>query len=142
MSTFRIQYGALPYTFVEGQAVVLLATSRDTRRWIIPKGWPMKGKSPHQTAAREAFEEAGIKGDIGRIPVGSYEYGKRLRDGAVVLCRVEVFPLRVTEQRRRWPEYHQRETAWFSLEDAASSVQEGDLAALILGFRTTLAEAA
>lgn len=137
-----MQFGALPYTYVEGQVVVLLATSRETRRWIIPKGWPMKGKSPSQTAAREAFEEAGIKGDIARAPIGSYEYGKRLRDGAIVACRVEVFPMRVKEQRRRWPEYGQRETAWFALEDAASAVQESDLAALIRAFAANAAPAA
>lgn len=138
----RRQFGALPYRFVDGRILVLLATSRETRRWIIPKGWPMKGKSSHQTAAREAFEEAGVKGEIGRTPIGSYEYGKRLRDGNVVTCRVEVFPLRVKEQRRRWPEYDQRETGWFSVEDAAALVQEADLAALMWAFASGPAAAA
>ncbi len=136
----RAQYGALPFRTFEGRLEILLATSRETRRWIIPKGWPMRWTSPHRAAAREAFEEAGIKGEIGRTPIGSYDYEKRLRDGAVVLCRVEVFPLQVAQERRRWPEYRQRERAWFLPEDAAAAVREPELAALIRGFaRTALA---
>jgi 8-oxo-dGTP pyrophosphatase MutT (NUDIX family) len=63
---------------------VLLVTSRDTRRWIIPKGWPQKGKAPHRAAAREAFEEAGVVGAVGRRPVGSFAYEKRFKNGRVV----------------------------------------------------------
>lgn len=140
MSTsLRLQCGALPFRYVDGRLQVLLVTSRESRRWVIPKGWPMKGKSPHQTAAREAFEEAGLKGEIGRRPVGSYEYDKRLHDGAMVPCLVEVFALFVLEQRRRWPEFGQRETAWFAPEAAAASVREPGLAALIRGFATAAA---
>ncbi len=142
MSRPRQQYGALPYRRGNGGTEVLLTTSRETRRWIIPKGWPIKGKSPHRAAAREAFEEAGAKGDIGAESIGFYDYDKRLRDGAIVICRVDVFPLRVDQQRRRWPEFDQRETAWFTAADAASAVNEPDLAALILRFAASLASPA
>ena len=131
MSKPRIQYGALPFRVAEGSLEILLATSRETKRWVIPKGWPMKGKSPHRTAEREAFEEAGLKGKIQHRAIGSYRYEKRLKDGAFVECQVEVFPLKVSEQRRRWPEYAQRETRWFAPADAAASVNEPELAELI-----------
>src|SRR5437763_11705497 len=67
--------------------------SGETRRWIIPKGWPKRGKSPHRSEAREAFEEAGIVGAVGRRPVGSFSYEKRLKNGRSVECEVRVFPL-------------------------------------------------
>ena len=127
----RIQYGALPFRVAQGSLEILLATSRETKRWVIPKGWPMKGKPPHRTAEREAFEEAGLKGKIQHRPIGSYRYEKKLKDGVFVDCEVEVFPLKVSEQRRRWPEFEQRETRWFPPEQAAAAVQEPELAALI-----------
>jgi len=74
------------------------------RRWVIPKGWPKKGKSPQYSAAREAFEEAGVLGSVAKRSVGSFSYEKRLRSGAVVVCDVRVFPLQVRRQSRQWPE--------------------------------------
>jgi 8-oxo-dGTP pyrophosphatase MutT (NUDIX family) len=131
LSKPRIQYGALPFRLAEGSLEILLATSRETKRWVIPKGWPMKGKPPHRTAEREAFEEAGLKGKIQNRAIGSYRYEKKLKDGAFVECEVEVFPMKVSAQRRRWPEYEQRETRWFPAAEAAASVHEPDLAELI-----------
>ena len=131
MAKPRIQYGALPFRVAGGTVEILLATSRETRRWVIPKGWPMKGRPPHRTAEREAFEEAGLKGKIQHRSIGSYRYEKKLKDGAFVDCEVEVFPLKVSEQRRRWPEFEQRETRWFAPEQAAASVHEPELARLI-----------
>ena len=91
----------------------------------------MKKRAPHEAAAREAFEEAGLKGTVDARAIGFYEYDKKLKDGAIVACRVDVYPMRVTKQRRRWPEYEQRETRWFSPAEAAASVQEAELAVLI-----------
>src|SRR5580700_8279053 len=81
----RIQYAALPYrsTGSSGTEVMLL-TSRQTKRWIIPKGWPMRGKTPHASAAREAFEEAGVIGQVAKRPIGSYSYVKGLEGGDTV----------------------------------------------------------
>ena len=131
MSKPRTQYGALPFRFAEGNLEILLATSRETRRWIIPKGWPMKGKSPHRTAEREAFEEAGLVGKIQHRSIGSYRYEKKMKDGAFVECQVDVFAMKVSAQRRRWPEYEQRDTRWFTAPEAAASVEEPELATLI-----------
>jgi 8-oxo-dGTP pyrophosphatase MutT (NUDIX family) len=92
----RVQYGALPYRLAVGsRPQFMLVTSRETRRWIIPKGWPKKGKSPHHSAAREAFEEAGVVGAVARRSVGSFTYEKRLKNGGAVVCEVRVFPLQV-----------------------------------------------
>jgi 8-oxo-dGTP pyrophosphatase MutT (NUDIX family) len=137
----RAQYAALPWRLGEG-VEILLATSRDTRRWVIPKGWPMKGRSPHGAAAVEAEEEAGLVGKIEKKKFGSFHYRKRLKNGAALLCRVDVFPMRVTRQRKSWPEMHQRVTQWYPWATAAEQVAEPELKSLILAFGETLTKAA
>jgi len=127
-----MQYAALPYRLRDG-VEVLLITSRETGRWVLPKGWPMKGRKPHAAAAREALEEAGIKGKVGKSAIGSYRYGKRLAQG-IMPCTVEVYPLAVERQMSRWPEQGQRTLAWFSAADAAGLVEEADLASLLRAF--------
>lgn len=109
-------------------------TSRDTKRWIIPKGWPMKGRKPHIVAAIEAVQEAGLLGKIDKTKLGDFGYEKRLNSGAAVDCRVEVFSLRVQRQRKKWPEKSQRATRWFDCAIAADLVEEPELRDLILGF--------
>ena len=111
-----------------------MVTSRETRRWVIPKGWPMKGRKPRLAAAREAFEEAGVVGRIDKTPLGAYHYVKQLKNGAQLMCRVEVFPMKVQRQRKRWPEQHQRTAHWFSAQEAAEAVHEPELQALIEAF--------
>lgn len=113
---------------------MLLITSRETRRWIIPKGNPIKGLAPHQAAAHEAFEEAGLSGIACPSKLGSYVYEKRGRR-KTKLQSVDVFPLSVIGHYENWPEMHEREKRWFSLADAARSVDEPELKALILSFR-------
>ena len=128
----RVQYGALPYRVNSGsRAEIMLVTSRDTRRWIIPKGWPKKGKSPHHSAAREAFEEAGVVGAVGRRSVGSFSYDKRLKNGGLVECEVRVFPLQVKRQSKQWPEMQERKVRWLSASEAAAKVKEPMLGAII-----------
>ncbi len=126
----RAQYAALPYRRAPALEI-LLVTSRDSGRWVIPKGWPMRAKSARAAAAREALEEAGVEGIIARRALGAYHYVKILRSGEGQPCRVEVYPLEVTLQRRSWREQHQRTTRWFDWESAASAVREPELAALI-----------
>ncbi len=128
----QTQYAALPYRLSpDGRLHVLLITSRDSGRWIIPKGWPMPGKTGPQVAAQEAFEEAGVIGKAGDVPVGSYRYLKRRRRAGSTICRVEVFPLEVTDELERWPEIRRRVRSWFTSQDAASYVDEAELKALI-----------
>jgi hypothetical protein len=97
-----VQYGALPYRFTPHAALeILLVTTRQTRRWIIPKGWPIKGLRPAKSAAREAFEEAGVRGKISAKPLGLFTYEKSLDEAGVqAICEVRVFPLLVQEAKR------------------------------------------
>ena len=128
----RAQIAALPWRRdAESGIEVMLVSSRETKRWIIPKGWPIKGMKPHQAAAIEAMEEAGLEGKIEKAPLGVYHYGKRLDNGAVLTCKVDVYPLKMSKQRKSWPEKGQRVTRWFTAEDAADNVFEEELAALI-----------
>src|SRR5262245_44760944 len=129
----RVQYGALPYRLSAGsRPQFMLVTSRETRRWIIPKGWPKKGRSPHHSAAREAFEEAGVVGAVARRSIGSFSYEKRLRNGGAVVCQVRVFPLEVRRQNKQWPETRERVVKWLSASQAADKVKEPKLSAIIL----------
>ncbi|MCB4821522.1 NUDIX hydrolase [Roseicella aerolata] len=128
----RRQCAALPLSRRGDDLFVLLVTSRETRRWVVPKGWVEKRHSPADQAAQEAYEEAGIRGRVASAPIGRYAYAKRLRDGASVTCEVEVFALEVEQLLEDWPEKGQRERRWFSLPDAAAAVQEGGLGSLML----------
>ena len=128
----KIQHAALPFRRRDdGDLEIMLVTSRGTGRWIIPKGWPKRGRAPHVTAAREALEEGGIIGNIYDAPLGTYRYEKRHVYFALP-CEVTVFALDVVEQVSKWPEWRERRTGWFEVCDAATTVQEPELAALIL----------
>ncbi len=127
------QYGVIPIRLSPTAGLeVLLLTSRGTGRWVIPKGWPIRNKTPAETAAREAFEEAGLKGRLwARRPFGAYRYRKE--DEALPSdILVRVFILAVDEQKKAWPERPQRNTEWFALNRAARLVHEPGLARLML----------
>jgi 8-oxo-dGTP pyrophosphatase MutT (NUDIX family) len=130
------QCAALPFKDVDGQTLVLLVTSRETRRWVLPKGWRERRLTGAALAAKEAFEEAGIRGEVAATPVGSYRYVKRLDGGREIACTVKVYPLRVTELLESWPEQKQRRREWFTFGQAALAVDEGDLATLLVQLAT------
>ena len=131
----RTQYAALPWR-VDGAGVVqvLLITSRETRRWVIPKGWPIKGMGSKMSAAREAFEEAGVEGPMGK-KLGLFHYQKRLRSGRIQPVRVAVYPLQVAVELEDWPEKGQREKAWVGPDQASILVDEPELQTIIAAFR-------
>jgi ADP-ribose pyrophosphatase YjhB (NUDIX family) len=134
-----LQYAALPYRRrADGGIEVLLITSRETRRWIIPKGWPAPELSPHDSARNEAMEESGVVGRIGERSIGFYHYTK-LTSGAAIPCKVEVFLLEVEEQLISWPEEGQRNIQWFGLHEAGDAVQEPELSAIIRNLAALLA---
>jgi 8-oxo-dGTP pyrophosphatase MutT (NUDIX family) len=135
------QYAALPYRQTPTGIEVLLITTRRTKRWIVPKGWPVEGLEPAASAAREALEEAGISGEIQKEPIGFFHYFKELRHNINVPCKVDVFALKVTRQRKTWMEKDLREQKWFPLEEAAKTVEEPQLRKLILKFGHQLAAA-
>lgn len=114
---------------------VLLITSLNSKRWILPKGWPEPELGPADNAAREAFEEAGVTGKISAKPVGSYHYLKERKDGGGIPCNVEVFALEVEKQLDDWPEKNSRELTWLALDQAAARVAEPGLRQVLKAFR-------
>lgn len=134
----RTQYGALCWRRARGKVEVLLVTSRETGRWVIPKGWPIPDLTPEASAAREAWEEAGVKGEVGSACLGVFAYEKvidhTLPGPPTLPCVVTVFPLRVTRQNRSFPEAGQRRMKWFPQDKAARKVEEPELQALIASF--------
>jgi 8-oxo-dGTP pyrophosphatase MutT (NUDIX family) len=119
------QAGAIAYRVKHGRLEVLLMTSRETGRWIIPKGNIARGASPAVAAAREAYEEAGVKGRIDSpIPLGFYNYFKRLTSGETRPTAVEVYLLRTEARLKKWPEKDERKLSWMSPVRAAVLIQE------------------
>ena len=132
----RAQFAALPWRkTAAGEIEVLLITSRETHRWVIPKGWPIKGKSSSKSAAQEAFEEAGVQGKITKKPYGGYAYDKRLKNGRLQHVRVAVFPLQVESEAEAYLESGQREKLWLPPPEAARRVDEPELMVLLATFR-------
>lgn len=129
------QVAALPWRPTATGVEVMLITSRDTGRWVLPKGWPEKRESLHEAAAREAAEEAGLSGVIESSEAGRYFYGKVKSSGRRLRCEVLVYPMLVEDVASRWPERQERERAWFSPSEAAAKVRERDLAELLAHFR-------
>jgi len=128
----RRQVAALPFLASEDGPRVMLVTSRETGRWVLPKGWPKKRLSGPEIAAMEAYEEAGLSGDVGRKPIGAFHYDKRLPDGDAIRCEVDVYVMSVQQQLDDWPERTQRRRQWFTPAEAAAAVCEADLTALLL----------
>ena len=122
---FYRQSAAIPVRRSADGLEVLLVTSRNGKRWIVPKGIVEKELSPAQSAAKEAWEEAGVRGVVRTAAVGRYAYEKW---GGT--CRVEVFLLEVEEMADDWPE-SERERRWVSAAEAAATVEETDLRALL-----------
>jgi 8-oxo-dGTP pyrophosphatase MutT (NUDIX family) len=127
-----VQCAALPFQERDGETHVLLVTSRETKRWVLPKGWTEKPGHGAKQAQREAFEEAGIIGQVAPDAIGAYAYPKRLNGGVTVTCDVEVFALAVERLLEDWPEKSQRERRWFTLSEAAMAVDDGGLVTLML----------
>lgn len=119
---------------IDAPVDVLLVTSRESRRWVIPKGNPEASLAPHAAAAKEAEEEAGVRGAACPTPLGSYRYRKRRKTGASLMFDVDVYPLAVSQELGDWKEASERQRRWFSLADAASAVEEADLSDLIRSF--------
>jgi 8-oxo-dGTP pyrophosphatase MutT (NUDIX family) len=140
----RVQYGALPYRFTHDAALeILLVTTRQSKQWIIPKGWPIKGLRPAKSAAREAYEEAGVRRRVGGKSIGFFAYDKSLDGtGIRVNCEIRVFPLLVKRQSETWPEIEQRVVQWVSPDKALAMIKDPELKALVAAFAKRIAIAA
>ena len=128
----RTQFAALCYRVKRGKVQILLVTSRGTKRWIVPKGWPMAGVSAKEAALREAWEEAGVQEyEVEQSPVGAFDYDKHLDEGYDAPVEAQVFLLKVTKLADTYPESHERQRKWVSASEAANMVQEPGLKALL-----------
>jgi 8-oxo-dGTP pyrophosphatase MutT (NUDIX family) len=119
----------------DGLLLVLLITSRETGRWVIPKGWPWPDREEWNSAAEEAREEAGVIGRTYPTSIGTFTYHKRQSTGAVRI-EVAVYRLEVTDELAIWPESNERQRCWFTLSEAAAAVTEPELRVLITELRT------
>ncbi len=118
-----------------GDIEVLIVTSRGTAQWIIPKGWPMEGLSDPEAAAREAYEEAGLMGEIDHEIFGTFTYEKQAKGmDSLSTFVVDVYPMRVERQLAFWPEATQRTLVWVSGDHGKSMIRNESLARLIETF--------
>lgn len=134
----RRQVAALPWRRGASGIEILLVTSRETRRWVTPKGGRMPGLTDAQAAAQEALEEAGVEGVIGEAPLGTFRYLKVLKRRAPRWCVVAVHALEVRVEHKTWHEQAERERVWVSRDEAVRRVDEPDLKALISAFEGQL----
>jgi 8-oxo-dGTP pyrophosphatase MutT (NUDIX family) len=126
-----LQTGALPWRLTDARKPeVLLVTGRRSGRWMIPKGWPMIGKSLAAAAEREAFEEAGINGTVDPQPLGSIRYVKRNVFGDMEI-EILVHPMAVKNELPDWPERGERTRRWFPIKKAGEQVESPELRDLI-----------
>ena len=129
----RTQFAALCWRINKDKVQVCLVTSRTNHRWIIPKGWPIDGKTPAQCAEIEAWEEAGVKGKVDTRSLGLFSYIKPY-DDTKLPCIALVFPLKVKSVSTKWPEGSERRRKWVSRKKAAKMVDDRELGNLILAF--------
>ncbi|UYV38677.1 NUDIX hydrolase [Rhodobacteraceae bacterium D3-12] len=130
----RTQFAALCWRLVNGKPQILLITSRGTNRWIIPKGWPMGGKTPGDGALIEAWEEAGVKGKASEQCLGLFSYHKKLDKRTSLPCVAMVYAVKVSKLAKDFPEAGQRKRKWVSPKKAAKLVKEPELAQIIKTF--------
>lgn len=130
----RTQFAALCWRKKRGKVQILLVTSRRRKRWIVPKGWPMEGKTPAECALIEAWEEAGVQGVASDACIGVYSYA-RLREGeAIIPCLAMLYPVQVKNLKKKFPEVRDRRRKWVSRKKAAKMVGQRELQKLIIGF--------
>lgn len=128
------QIAALPYVGTERSILVPLITNRGMGRWTIPKGWPKPRLSDAELAAQEAFEEAGVAGQVSRQPTSHFIYTKRLHLFSWIRCRAEVYLLHAKRQHLSWPEKESRRFMWVEPNKAATLVRERQLADVLREF--------
>ncbi len=130
----RTQFAALCFRIKRGKTQILLVTSRRTRRWIVPKGWPMEGRTPAEAALQEAWEEAGVTGRAAGPCVGVYSYAKDVGSMDDLPCLAMLYPVEVKSLAKVYPESGQRRRRWVSAKKAAQLLTERELIRLILDF--------
>ncbi|MDW3222553.1 MAG: NUDIX hydrolase [Paracoccaceae bacterium] len=130
----RTQFAALCYRIKKKKVQILMITSRGTQRWIVPKGWPMDGLTPAESAIQEAWEEAGVRGVSDGRCLGIYSYSKDANDLGELPCLAMVYAVQVNELATVFPEAGQRKRAWMTRKKAARVVEEPELARILRDF--------
>lgn len=124
----RGQVAAIALRGENGATEILLVTSRDTGRWIVPKGWIEPGEDGAAAALREAWEEAGIRGEIADgAPVGRFQYVKQRTKRGDMVCNVDVYLVRSVRTDKEWPEKNQRTRKWFPVASALELIGDEGL---------------
>lgn len=124
----RTQFAALCYRIVQDKVQILLVTSRTRGRWIIPKGWPMDGKTPAEAALQEAFEEGGVVGKVSDAPIGVFGYDKQFyKENTEIPVMAVIYPVKVKKLKSDYPEKSQRKRKWMSVKKAANKVDDKQL---------------
>lgn len=136
-TNLRTQFAALCYRIKDDKVQICLITSRRSKRWIVPKGWPMNGETPMDAAATEAYEEAGVRGETHERPVGVFSYYKTFSKDELP-CLAVVYPMKVKKVLKQWPERKERKRKWVSPKKAAAMVEDRELGAIILSFKPEL----
>lgn len=134
-SSARTQFAALCWRRNAGKVQVLLVTSRRRKRWIVPKGWPMEGKTPAQCAMVEAWEEAGVLGEANDTCLGVYSYERLRGEDDTMPCLALLYPVAVKKLKAKFPEARDRRRKWVSRKKAAKMVKHRELGKLITGFK-------
>ena len=129
-----LQLAALCHRETDKGREVLLVTSSHGR-WILPKGWPIEGKTGGETALQEAWEEAGVKsGKVDKAPVGTYPTIKRTDNGPELPCEMTVYAVKVKDVANDYPEAHRRDRRWVSLDEACELVDDDGLRDILATF--------
>lgn len=130
----RTQFAALCFRVKNGKTQILLITSRGSGRWILPKGWPIDGATPHEAALQEAWEEAGVTGKVSPRPLGIYSYVKESSDDDDLPCVAMIYTVKVKSLAKAFPEADQRKRKWVSPKKAAAMVDEPELSRILRDF--------
>jgi len=133
-SDVRTQFATLCFRMVRDKPEILLVTSRGTKRWIVPKGWPMDGKTPSECAEIEAWEEAGVRGKVYERCLGLFSYHKLLEPKKELPCVAMLYAMKVKTVSANYPEMDQRRRKWLSPKKAAARIAEPELAEIIRNF--------
>ena len=133
----RTQFAALCYRVRKSEVQICLITSRESKRWILPKGWPMHNQTPAEAAATEAWEEAGLTGKPYDVCLGVYTYTKQRKTDALAVVTL-VYPVRVQNVHSDWPEAHERTRRWMTPQKAAKKLKEPALKQIVSNFSPAL----
>ncbi len=130
----RTQFAALCYRIKNDKVQVLLVTSRRTKRWIVPKGWPIDGQTPGDSAAQEAWEEAGVVGRADQRPLGMFSYNKHMGDDDGLPVAAMVYAVKVKSLSIDYPEAAERKRKWVTRKKAAQMVDSPELSRILRDF--------